>query len=209
MQIAIADSHVIFSESLRSYLIHADPQAQVFCSADYGELVRTLNEQSVDMLLLDPSLPGLPMMDHFAEIDMSHPEMRMGLLVRDLEDAAHVEANGIHGVFPKNISSKLLMQGMQQVINGDTFFPDIQNTVFYHEDPQAYDEHKKVGDFHLTQRESEVMVFLMKGATNKDVARALDLQVVTVKLHVRGICRKMGAKNRTQAALLAKEAGWE
>ena len=48
---------------------------------------------------------------------------------------------------------------------------------------------------------------LVEGASNKEIARELDLQVVTVKLHVRGICRKLNAKNRTQAALRAQELG--
>ena len=59
----------------------------------------------------------------------------------------------------------------------------------------------------LTPRESEVLEFLLRGASNKEIARSLDLQVVTVKLHVRGICRKLGAKNRTQAALKAQQMG--
>lgn len=57
----------------------------------------------------------------------------------------------------------------------------------------------------LTRREIEVLHYLAQGLTNKEIARALDLQVVTVKLHVRGICRKLGAANRTQAALIAHE----
>jgi len=57
----------------------------------------------------------------------------------------------------------------------------------------------------LTLREKEVLACLMKGASNKEIARELGVQVVTVKLHVRGICRKLGAKNRTQAALIARE----
>jgi two-component system nitrate/nitrite response regulator NarL len=59
----------------------------------------------------------------------------------------------------------------------------------------------------LTPRETEVLSFLARGAPNKEIASALGLQLVTVKLHVRGICRKLGAKNRTQAALKAKDLG--
>jgi DNA-binding NarL/FixJ family response regulator len=58
----------------------------------------------------------------------------------------------------------------------------------------------------LTQREREVLQYLEKGWSNKEIARALELQEVTIKLHIRGICRKLGAKNRTQAALRAQEA---
>ena len=46
-----------------------------------------------------------------------------------------------------------------------------------------------------------------KGHSNKEIARALDLQEVTVKLHVRGLCRKLNAKNRTQAVLNARDLG--
>jgi len=57
----------------------------------------------------------------------------------------------------------------------------------------------------LTQREKQVLSFLSRGVSNKEIAQALDLQVVTIKLHVRGICRKLGVKNRTQAALKAQQ----
>jgi DNA-binding NarL/FixJ family response regulator len=59
----------------------------------------------------------------------------------------------------------------------------------------------------LTTREREVLDFLTKGMSNKEIARKLELQEVTIKLHVRGICRKLGAKNRTQAALRAVAIG--
>ena len=59
----------------------------------------------------------------------------------------------------------------------------------------------------LSARELEVLDGLCKGQSNKEIARDLDLQEVTIKLHVRTLCRKLDAKNRTQAALAAKEAG--
>jgi two-component system, NarL family, nitrate/nitrite response regulator NarL len=52
-------------------------------------------------------------------------------------------------------------------------------------------------------REGEILRDLMKGATNKAIARKLGLTEGTVKVHVKAILRKMGAKNRTQAAMWA------
>jgi len=60
----------------------------------------------------------------------------------------------------------------------------------------------------LTPRERDVLVYLCQGLSNRAIADHLQLQVVTIKLHVRGICRKMKAQNRTQAALIAIENGW-
>ena len=51
----------------------------------------------------------------------------------------------------------------------------------------------------LTPRETEVLEHLLEGKSNKEIATALDLQVVTVKLHMKGILRKLGAANRTHA----------
>lgn len=59
----------------------------------------------------------------------------------------------------------------------------------------------------LSARERDVARLLMKGISNKEIAAALGLEVVTVKMHVGKIMRKLGARNRTQAALcLAQEA---
>ena len=67
---------------------------------------------------------------------------------------------------------------------------------------QQTDE-KTVGN--LTERETQVLRGLCEGKSNKEIARDLDLQEVTIKLHVKTLCRKLDAKNRTQAAMIAKE----
>jgi two-component system nitrate/nitrite response regulator NarL len=56
-------------------------------------------------------------------------------------------------------------------------------------------------DGKLSAREEEVARLLMKGVSNKEIARALGIELVTVKLHVGNILRKLGVRNRTQAAL--------
>src|SRR5258708_38177065 len=63
-------------------------------------------------------------------------------------------------------------------------------------------------DGKLTGREEDVARLLMKGVSNKEIARALGIELVTVKKHVGKICGKVGARNRTQAAIsLADEVG--
>ena len=59
----------------------------------------------------------------------------------------------------------------------------------------------------LSERELQVLGGLCQGLSNKEIARELDLQEVTIKLHVKTLCRKIEAKNRTHAAMIAKEAG--
>jgi DNA-binding NarL/FixJ family response regulator len=73
-------------------------------------------------------------------------------------------------------------------------------------------ERKKTGgDLHedLSEREADVGRLLARGVTNKEIARALGLEVVTVKKHVGNIFRKLGARNRTQAAIMLARRVWE
>ena len=59
----------------------------------------------------------------------------------------------------------------------------------------------------LSARELEMVKGICEGKSNKEIARDLDLQEVTVKLHVKTMSRKLAAKNRTHAAMIAKEMG--
>ncbi len=61
------------------------------------------------------------------------------------------------------------------------------------------------GPFNLTRREIEVLRGICEGKSNKEIARDHDLQEVTVKLHVKTLSRKLGAKNRTHAAMIARD----
>ncbi|MEQ8773100.1 MAG: LuxR C-terminal-related transcriptional regulator, partial [Erythrobacter sp.] len=60
-------------------------------------------------------------------------------------------------------------------------------------------------DVGLSQRERQVLSGLCAGLANKEIARDLGLREPTIKLHVKVICRKLGARNRTHAAMLARE----
>ena len=59
----------------------------------------------------------------------------------------------------------------------------------------------------LTRREAEVLEGLVEGKSNKEIARDLEVTEPTVKLHVKTLYRKIGAHNRTQAAMIARDAG--
>ncbi|HEY9163358.1 MAG TPA: response regulator transcription factor, partial [Magnetovibrio sp.] len=60
----------------------------------------------------------------------------------------------------------------------------------------------------LTQREGEILRLLVDGLTNKQIAIELDLQEITVKIHVRNVYRKIGSQNRAQAVKITLESGW-
>ncbi len=205
--IAIADHHVLCRAALIRYINQAEPEFEVREFDHFGELENYLQENAPDCLLIERHLPGW----NDAAL---HPDMidaartRTGILM-PFPDMRDMEKNvpPFNAVFPRTLSSKEVLEGIEKLCNGETFV--VPDGVVETQMPDAFlrqgTHAPQVG---LTMRERDVLAFLLKGASNKEIARALDLQVVTIKLHVRGICRKLGAANRTQAALIAKEKGY-
>src|SRR5690606_39680833 len=126
------------------------------------------------------------------------PTVIMSGLARP-QDVNEALAAGAAGFFPKTLNGAALVSAVRLVLAGERFVPSADHPVAGGGEPALDDA--VAGN--LTRREREVLDLLTEGMSNKEIARRLDLQEVTIKLHVRGICRKLGAKNRTQAALRA------
>lgn len=226
MKLLLADDHALFRDTLAQYIGSAEPKAEITLAGDFHEALNCLNRNpNYDLVLLDLRMPGMNGIEGFKTIRRQFPDMPVALLTGYAEssDIKGVMDLGAAGYFPKTMSGKTLLKAIQLVLSGERFIPIDQKTngimpAYHGEKPSFangdfYGTLKPGNDSHaprvsrLTPREEEVLSFLIKGESNKDIANALGLQVVTVKLHVRGICRKLNAKNRTQAALKARELG--
>lgn len=215
MKLLIADDHALFRDALVQYIERSDPSSSVVLAKDFPEALKLLEaDPNQDLILLDLRMPGMNGMEGFSVIKDTFPGARVALMsgVAEEEDIKSAIALGAVGYFPKTMSGRALLGAIEQVVAGDPYIPSGENASYM---PSYYSDHSgsKKSDYSkrvivdFTPRESEVLSFLVDGASNKEIARALSLQVVTVKLHVRGICRKLDANNRTQAALKAKEMG--
>lgn len=197
----IADPHTLCLEALCNFIRNAEESVYVESFQSYAALKAHAQSASADLVLIDKGLLGVDPKEMIQ--DFGH--MKIGIMVAPHEGLSDIE--NIQGVFPKSLSCKAFLSGIESILGGKPFFPQAD----FHEaniSTMTSGFTKVKQDFHLTEREKEVLSYLVKGASNKDIARALDLQVVTIKLHVRGICRKLKASNRTQAALIATENGW-
>ncbi len=211
MKLLIADDHTLFREALVQYIERSDPDSSVALAKDFYEAFDLLKvNPHQDLVLLDLRMPGMDGMDGFKKVKEHFPEQRVALMsgVAEQKDVEYALSLGACGYFPKTMSGKALLNAIRDVVEGSVFVPEGKQSRFmpsYYADETDADIARKNVNF--TPRETDVLGFLVDGASNKEIARALDLQIVTVKLHVSGICRKLGAKNRTQAALMAKEMG--
>lgn len=220
MKLLIADDHVLFRDALVQYIERADPMSSITLAKDFHQALDILEQNPhQNLVLLDLRMPGMNGLNGFKIMKERFPNVRVALMsgLAEPEDVEEALKIGAVGYFPKTMSGKALLSAIQQVISGKIYIPEGKcgekfMPSYYADDvdikPKSHSSNvRSLESLHLTPRETEVLSFLVEGASNKDIARALNLQVVTVKLHVRGICRKMGAKNRTQAALMGKDIG--
>jgi DNA-binding NarL/FixJ family response regulator len=107
---------------------------------------------------------------------------------------------GAAGFIPKSLPAKSLVNAVKFMAMGEQYAPVEFMTA--EEAPVS----NPLAD-QLTRRELQVLRGLTEGKTNKQIARDLDVQEPTVKLHIKNMYRKIGAPNRTVAALIAREAG--
>lgn len=221
MRLLLADDHTLFRDTLRQYIERSNPESKITLTKDLPETIKALEEdREHDLILLDLRMPGMNGLEGLREVKNKF-NIPVALMsgVAEHEDVRAAMELGAIGYFPKTLSGKALLQAIKLVMTGEKFIPIERNSskvmpsYFADESassgayPVSQDSEIDNSDIKLTPREKDVLSFLVKGSPNKEIANALELQVVTVKLHVRGICRKLGAQNRTQAALIAKERG--
>jgi DNA-binding NarL/FixJ family response regulator len=216
MKIVLADDHTLFRDALTQYIERSDPEIIVLLGKDFHEAMNILvAEKDVDLVMLDLRMPGMNGLQGLKRLRELYEDIPVAILSGlaepiDVEEALQL---GAAGYFPKTLPGKIMLQGIYKILQGEKFTPMDHNTnqilPSYHADPYPAGQAGSAMDvkIQLTPREKQVLGFLLKGASNKEIAQEMKLQVVTIKLHVRGICRKLGAKNRTQAALKAQQAG--
>lgn len=207
MRIILADDHVLVRDALKSYIERLADDATVLAVSSFPEAYSLAQQEvEVDLVILDLRMPGMNGLEGLTRMRGLRPRTPVVIMSglarpQDISDA--LEA-GAAGFFPKTLNGAALVSAVRLVLAGERFVPSTDHANGA-DGGAAVVENEATST--LTTREREVLDLLTKGLSNKEIARKLELQEVTIKLHVRGICRKLGAKNRTQAALRAVAIG--
>lgn len=129
----------------------------------------------------------------------------------DGQDLAAALRNGAQGYLLKTIDGDLLSEALRRAARGEPVVsPEMMGKLvaaFQSQgapEPQA-PEPDEAPASPLSPREEEVLVQIARGASNKEIARTLDIAETTVKIHVQHILRKLGLSSRVQAAVYASE----
>jgi two-component system, NarL family, nitrate/nitrite response regulator NarL len=204
MRILLADDHDLFRDALSMFLGTEDG-FDVTAVGTFAQAKALIEDAaSFDLVILDYNMPGMNRLEGLVAALALGPGQRVALMsgVASKTIAEEALALGAAGFIPKTLSAKSLVSAVKFMAMGETYVP-----VEFLVGPGATKSDSLSET--LTGREREVLVALTKGRSNKEIARDLGLQEPTVKLHLKTLFRKIGATNRTQAAMIAQDAGIE
>lgn len=207
LKIVLIDDHTLFRSGLKALLQRQSDFAAVGEAADGLEGVKLIELVAPDVVLLDLDMPHMNGREALAQIVAVHPELAVLMLTvsEDGEDLAECMRLGARGYLLKNINAEFLLSSIRRAVTGDSVLsPEMTaKLVARLRDPRPAASRPDVDS--LTPRERETLRHLARGASNKEIARSLDLAESTVKVHVQNILRKLNLSSRVQAAVFAVE----
>jgi len=193
MRVLIADDHDLLRDTLALFL-----QAAGICVQTVPDLAVALDRIADggpwDLVLLDLAMPGMNGLDGLRRALQAVDDCPVALISGTArpETAEQAMAMGAAGVLEKTLSASDLTRAVRLIAEGGHWpATGLRPT-----------RHRP-----LTPREMQVLEQFCLGRSNREIAGELAISEPTVKLHARTLCRKLGATNRTQAAMIARETG--
>ena len=201
--ILIADDHDLVRDTIAAYLSKTDGFNVTSVSNLSEALAELRGLPAFDLVILDYHMPGMDGLEGMKSAIKNHSSVRFALMsgVAKPDVAREAMGLGASGYFPKSLSADTMVNAIKFVLLGERYFP-------FDMSEEARGAETKGGFHGLSSREVQTLQGLCEGKSNKEIARDLDVQEVTVKLHVKNILAKLGVKNRTQAALFAQNEGF-
>ena len=199
IRILIVDDHFIVRIGLLT-TIRMIPDCTVVGEASTGAQAIELYRQHLpDVVLMDVRLPDLSGIETTVALREEFPEARVIMISTfdSDEDVYRAFQAGARGYLLKSVLGEELAHAIQSVHAGQRHIP-----------PQIgrrLSEHEPGSD--LTPRETEVLQFLVKGLSNKEIGDLLGFTENTAKFHVKSILGKLHASDRTEAATAALQRG--
>lgn len=204
--ILIADDHPLFRGALRhALLLGLGPDTKLVEVDTISNLEKSLTEKSDwDLVILDLNMPGAYGFSGLVLLRGQYPKIPV-VMISAHEEPSIVSRSkefGAVGFIPKSSPLETIQQAVQQVLDGDVWWPYTESVDDYM-DEETKETSAKLAS--LTPQQFRVLTMVCDGLLNKQIAYDLDVSEATVKAHITAIFRKLGVRTRTQAALLLQQ----
>ena len=211
----VVDDHTLFRRGLIALLSQYEGLSVVGEAGDAAQALRLAPQLRPQVILLDNHLPGVMGVDAIQGLREVSPNSRVLMLTvsEDGEDLGAALRHGAQGYLLKTIDGDLLAQAIRRAARGEPVVsPEMMGKLV-----AAFQSQGAPGPgapplpdgpaSPLSPREEDVLREIARGASNKEIARTLQIAETTVKIHVQHILRKLNLSSRVQAAVYAASHG--
>ena len=199
IRILVVDDHFMVRMGLSASL-NVEPDMEVVAEAGTGEAaLEAFRAHRPNLVIMDVRLPGMGGSEATAAILGEFPDAHVLMLSTHSgeEEIYRALQAGAHGYVLKSMVREELLRAIRQAVQGQRYLdPAVASALA-----------ARVGHRTLSSRELEVLHLVAKGLGNKEIAAALNIAEVTVKLHVSHVLEKLSVRDRTEAATAALQRG--
>ena len=207
VKLLIVDDHPLFRDGLAALLCQASVDNIVVQASSTEEALQLADEQIIDAVFMDLSMPGLSGEPAIREFARRHPDLPVIVLSssEDPGDVRRVLNAGASGYIPKSATAKTVVSALTLVLSGNIYVPPLLVAAA----TRAAEHAAQAGPRSLsalTDRQVDVLRFLRDGLSNKEISANLGIAEKTVKVHIAAIFKTLNVVNRTQAAKFLHDA---
>ena len=202
LRVLIADDHEMILGMFDVYLSHVAGM-QVVTARDLDEADALIQSNGpFDVVLLDLNMPGMNGVTGLRRAIRHNQGNPVGIITGSPTPRMQEEIMqaGAAGIVLKTTAVRSLANAIRFMHSGEVYLPlELMR--------QTAAGGADLRNGKLTEKEMTVLRYLTEGRQNKEIANEMQLAEPTIKMHVTAICRKLGAKNRTQAVMMARDLG--
>ena len=207
IRVAVVDDHPLFREGVTRSLSEIDGFEIVAEGGSRDEAVAIAQSLNPDVMLLDISMPGGGLNAIPAILSVAPSQKIVMLTVSEAnDDVAAALKEGAKGYLLKGIGARALADVIRTVASGESYVAPTLSAKLLTGQLANSAPAKSNLVAELTRREQEVLHLVASGMSNKQIARKLDLHEKTVKHHMTQIMAKLDVANRTEAAMVLRDA---
>jgi two-component system response regulator NreC len=207
-RVVIADDHAIVRGGLRA-LIHDEIGLELIGEAAGGyEAIELVEKNQPDVLVLDISMPDLDGISVTRRLKQNYPNLQILILTLHEDEAMLKEAikAGASGYILKRAAESELISAIQIILRGDMYVdPSMLRSLLGEPKPVPPQQETPVES--LTPRETEILILIVEGYTNRQIGEHLNISIRTVEGHRANISDKLGLHSRLELVRYARQHG--
>ncbi|NKB56572.1 MAG: response regulator [Alphaproteobacteria bacterium] len=215
MKALIIDDHPMVQDGLELLLRHLDTDIDIDKASCLDE-IRNRADEKLDLILYDVMLPNRTVEEGLNALRALHeriPDTPIIVItaLRDRGCVSRALEAGARAYIPKSFTSEIILSAIRLVLSGGVYVPpelfDGMGNGTAQRVPLTPATNVEDGGPALTRRQRDVLTFLSRGCSNKEIARELGVAEGTIKIHVAAIFKVLSVTNRTQAVIAASRLG--